>query len=74
MSNFTFALTVASSSSFQDFLFNRFFHLPICLLETSLIGRFLLIFDNFENVYLFSNPNISAKTHMAYTKIYVKHY
>jgi hypothetical protein len=27
----------------------------------------LLIFDNFEIVYLFSNPNISAKTVLKYT-------
>ena len=33
----------------------------MAVVNISLIGHFLLIFDNFENVYLFSNPNISAK-------------
>ena len=39
----------------------------VAVVKISLIGRFLLIFDNFENVYLFSNPNISAKTVLKYT-------
>ena len=39
----------------------------VAFVKISLIGRFLLIFDNFENVYLFSNPNISAKTALKYT-------
>ena len=39
----------------------------VAVVKISLIGRFLLIFHNFENVYLFSNPNISAKTVLKYT-------
>ena len=34
----------------------------LLVFKISLIGRFFLIFDNFENVYLFSNPNILAQT------------
>ena len=40
----------------------------VVVVKMSLIGRFLLIFDNFENVYLFSNPNTSAKTVLKYTR------
>ena len=39
----------------------------ILVVKNSLKSRFLLIFDNFENVYLFSNSNISAKTMLKYT-------
>jgi hypothetical protein len=39
----------------------RYRIVALLVVKISLIGRFLLIFDNFENVYLFSIL-ISAKT------------
>ena len=34
----------------------------VAVVKISLIGRLLLILANFENVHLYSNPNISEKT------------
>ena len=57
--------------------FNKLLHKTIILtmhtVEINLIGRFLLIFDKFQNVTVFSKANISAilveTTHVVYQNL-----
>ena len=58
---------VYSSCSRSGNFPRRYRIVALLVVKISLIDRFFLIFHNFENVYLFSNPNISAKTVLRYT-------